>query len=64
MPAEVTMTPEMVANEILDKLFTNGAGEEADRLVLTKNNGKNLGGLCRASAYTEIYTSVIKLQED
>jgi hypothetical protein len=39
----------MTAEEVLDRLFTNGFGEQAERLVLTSRDGRNLGGWCRGS---------------
>ncbi len=33
--------------EILNRLFTNGAGETAQRLVLKLENGRDGGGWCR-----------------
>jgi hypothetical protein len=34
---------------IVDYLFVNGVGEEAGRLVLTSEDGRDLGGWCRGA---------------
>lgn len=40
--------------EILNRLFTNGAGETAQRLVLELENGCNGGGWCRDAVRDQI----------
>ena len=40
--------------EILNRLFTNGAGETAQRLVLELENGRNGGGWCRNAVRDQI----------
>lgn len=35
------------AKELLDQLFVNGFGQEAERLVLMSADGKDLGGWCK-----------------
>lgn len=35
--------------EIIEYLFTNSAGQKADRLVLTTKDGKDLGGWSQAA---------------
>jgi hypothetical protein len=41
-------TPAQV-EQFLDQLFTNGAGDEAARLVLTSEEGRGLGGWSRSA---------------
>lgn len=46
-----------VASAIVKRLFTNGSGEKADRLVLTKdgvNNDRDLGGWSQQGALSQI----------
>lgn len=46
-----------IASAIVKRLFTNGHGQKADRLVLTKdgvNNGRNLGGWSQQGALSQI----------
>lgn len=38
---------EALADRIVADLFRNGAGQEADRLVLTSKDGRDLGGWSR-----------------
>lgn len=40
--------------EVLNHLFTNGAGETADRLVLELENGRDGGGWCRGAVRDQI----------
>ena len=44
----------LVADGIVKRLFQNGAGETTDRLVLTSDTGRDLGGLCCAAVKTQI----------
>ena len=48
-----------LASYIADKLLTNGFGEKADRLVLMTNDGKNLGGRCKASIRDVIRDAIL-----
>lgn len=41
------MTTRKIAHEIADRLFTNGNGTTADRLVLEKDGAHNFGGWCK-----------------
>jgi hypothetical protein len=43
-----------VAQWIADYLFVNGQGQEADRLVLTTKEGKDLGGWCKRAVVDRI----------
>jgi len=40
--------------EILNRLFSNGAGETAKRLVLKLENGRDGGGWCRNAVRDQI----------
>ncbi len=40
-------TANRMTNAIVEELFVNGAGVEAERLVLEGANGRDLGGLCK-----------------
>ena len=46
VPEEVT--------KLVDILFTNGAAEEADHLVLKSSDGRNLGGWCKQAVRDQI----------
>jgi hypothetical protein len=48
------MNYEKVADKIVETLFTNGAGQKADRLVLELPGSKDGGGWCRAAARDRI----------
>lgn len=50
------MPPDRIAELIADRLFTNGAQEHAQRLVLTIDTPypRNLGGWCEAAAVDQI----------
>lgn len=39
---------------ILNELFINGFGQEADRLVLTTKEGRDLGGWCRKAVHDRL----------
>jgi len=41
------MSDTQIAERIVDYLFVNGQGQQAERLVLTSCEGKNLGGWSR-----------------
>lgn len=43
-----------MAQIIANKLFHNGAGTEADRLVLTSRHGQDLGGWCKKAVIDQI----------
>ncbi len=45
--------------EILNRLFTNGAGETAQRLVLELENGRNGGGWCRNAVRDQIRDALL-----
>lgn len=38
-----------LATQITDKIFTNGAGDQAKRLVLELENGRNGGGWSKSA---------------
>ena len=44
----------LLAAQIADRLFVNGDGEEAQRLMLLSPNGKDLGGFCKRAAIDQI----------
>lgn len=43
-----------IAAAIVERLFTNGAGQRAERLVLTDRNGRDLGGWADKPAQDQI----------
>lgn len=47
-------TLEDLAADLVNKLFTNGFGEQAHRLVLTTSDGRDLGGWGRRPVYDRI----------
>lgn len=52
-----------VAESITDDLMTNGAGQEAVRLVLEPRCGGELGGWCLASVKSRIRAELADLRE-
>ncbi len=44
----------LLAAQIADRLFVNGDGEGAVRLMLIGRNGEDLGGWCRHAAIEQI----------
>ena len=44
MPIDDEWERMQIAQRIVDYLFANGQGEQAERLVLTSGDNKNLGG--------------------
>ena len=48
------MTDEALAEEIIKRLFTNGAGQKARRLVLELDDGREGGGWCATAARDQI----------
>ncbi len=44
MPRKKKTWKELLAEEIVEELFKNGAGQKAKRLVLELENGKDGGG--------------------
>jgi hypothetical protein len=49
---------EKLADEIVEYLFTNGAGEQAHRLVLQLLDGSNGGGWCREAVKSVIISKL------
>lgn len=49
-----TSEAQTLAREITQELFTNGANDRAKRLVLTSENGRDLGGLCENAVVDRI----------
>jgi hypothetical protein len=45
---------ESLAEQITDRLMTNGNGDKATRLVLELPGGRDGGGLCRRSVTREV----------
>lgn len=56
------MDTEKVAEKIANYLFTNGAGEKAQRLVLELEDGSNGGGWCREAVKTVIVAKLKALE--
>lgn len=52
------------AEEIADELFTNGAHEVAARLVLTRADGRDLGGWCKDSVIRIIRQAREEVREE
>jgi hypothetical protein len=48
------MNNKQLAKAITDKLFINGFGEVANRLVMESDNGKDIGGWCRLAVEDQI----------
>lgn len=48
-----------IATAICDRLFTNGAGEKADRLVLELPGKRDGGGWSRGPAWDQIVTILV-----
>lgn len=46
-------------NRLLARLFTNGSGDEADRLVLMSKDGRDLGGWCKGAVRDAIIDHMI-----
>lgn len=55
MDSNSKTTPEALAAKIVERLFTNDAGEQAERLVLELPGGKNGGGWARDPAADQVY---------
>jgi hypothetical protein len=49
-----TVTMRELAEQIADDLFTNGEGKPADRLVLTVNGRRDLGGWSRGAVIDRV----------
>lgn len=47
-------TAKLLAEAIVEDLFINGFGQEAQRLICVDGNEKDLGGWCRAAAQSRI----------
>jgi hypothetical protein len=54
MMGERPTPPRQVAETIADELFVNGFGEQADRLVLLDDAGRNLGGWSKTAVVDRI----------
>lgn len=52
------MDVKKVADEIVNYMFTNGAGEKAQRLVLELEDGSNGGGWCREAVTAAIISKL------
>lgn len=55
-------TVDAVIDSCVKQLFTNGAGQEADLIVLITDDGRYLGGWCRQSV-RQIVADAIKAAE-
>jgi len=51
------------AQWIAESLFVNGQGEQADRLVLTSADGKDLGGWCRRAVVDQIMKTLDEVRQ-
>ena len=56
-PKKAKSAEELLAERIVAALFVSGLGEQADRLVLTSGNGKDLGGWCRQAVVGKLQPS-------
>lgn len=61
---EIDLAMYKMAQLIADRLFTNGVGKRADRLVLTSKDGKDLGGWCEQAVVDEIEKALTKHKAD
>jgi hypothetical protein len=43
-----------IVGRIVKRLFTNGSGMIASRIVLTDDNKRDLGGWCQAATFDQI----------
>lgn len=50
-------------DDVVDDLFMNGVADQADRLVLTSTEGRDLGGLCREAMAMRIREAYRKHQQ-
>ena len=53
-----------IAEKIVTRLFTNGFGEEAERLVLELPNGHESGGRCKQSAIDVVNEEIAALKAE
>lgn len=58
--AELDARAIVIANEIVEKLFINGTGQKAQRLVLELENGKGGGGWSKGPVRDVIATYITK----
>lgn len=58
-----TPDDEKVAREIADDLFHNGVGQEADRLVLTLQPNRDIGGWCKQAVVDRIASALSAARE-
>ena len=54
------MNAKLVAIKCVKRLFVNGMGSHAERLVLMSKDGKDLGGWCLNSVQETIREEIIK----
>lgn len=52
-----------LAAKIAEDLFTNGVNEKADRLVLTSEDGRDLGGWSKSAATQRIHDLLEEARE-
>jgi hypothetical protein len=60
MPIDDEWERMQIAQRIVDYLFVNGQGEEAERLVLTSCDNKNLGGWAKRPVVDAIVRELAK----
>lgn len=53
----------IVSKKIVDELFVNGAGQQADRLMLVLTNGKDGGGWAKNAARDIILKHIFEALE-
>ena len=56
-------TLEEMIETAVDELFRNGAGQEAERLVLTTREGRDLGGWCKSVIRDKITGLIAELKQ-
>ncbi len=61
-PADLELLAQRIGAAVAEDLFVNGAGEQADHLVLTKD-GRDLGGWAKACAADRIAQAVLPMLE-
>lgn len=62
MDKEVNAVLERIAESVADRLFVNGFGQPARRLVLELENFKDGGGWCKDSVRDQIVAELARLK--
>lgn len=59
MPAKLSRgDARALARQIAERLFINGAGEKADRLMLVDEDDKDLGGWCEGAVVDQAASAI------